>query len=74
MALTLEAMGIDRLSVEERLDLIERIWDSLPEKVEPAEVPAWHLAELAKRLADAETHRGVGTPWREVLSQLQRKA
>ena len=28
---SIAALGIDRLSVRERLDLIEQIWDSLPE-------------------------------------------
>jgi putative addiction module component (TIGR02574 family) len=65
--MTIEALGIDRLSVGERLDLIEQIWDSLPDAVEPSEVPEWHLAELARRRADAEARPGDGRPWREVL-------
>lgn len=70
MSVSVEALGIDRLSVPERLELIERIWDSLPEQVEPTDVPAGHLAELAKRRTDAEANPGVGTPWREVLERL----
>ena len=49
MPVNIEALGIDRLSVRERLDLIEQIWDSLPEQLSPEEVPPWHLAELARR-------------------------
>jgi putative addiction module component (TIGR02574 family) len=67
MPTTIEAMGIDRLSVSDRLDLIEQIWDSLPEEVTTEEVPEWHLAELARRRAEAELQPGVGKPWREVL-------
>ena len=67
MPVTLEALGIDRLTVRERLDLIEQIWDSLPESVEPQEVPEWHLVELARRRAEAEARPGEGRPWREVL-------
>jgi putative addiction module component (TIGR02574 family) len=67
MSATIEALGIDRLSVRERLDLIEQIWDSLPEAVEPGEVPEWHLAELARRRAEADARPGEGRPWREVL-------
>jgi putative addiction module component (TIGR02574 family) len=44
---TVESLGIDRLSVRERLDLIEQIWNSLPASVEPQDVPEWHLVELA---------------------------
>jgi putative addiction module component (TIGR02574 family) len=71
MAVDIKALGIDRLSVTERLELIEQIWDSLPEQVAPEEVPDWHLAELAKRRAQAEAEPGIGKPWREVLGHLE---
>jgi putative addiction module component (TIGR02574 family) len=54
MTPTLQALGIDRLSAGERLELIELIWNSLPVSVSPEEVPDWHLAELTRRRADAE--------------------
>ncbi len=70
MPVDLEALGINRLSVRERLDLIEQIWDGLPDQLAPEEVPDWHLAELAKRRAQA-AEPGVGKPWREVLDRLE---
>ncbi len=69
MPVRAEALGIDRLSVRDRLDLIEQIWDGLPEQVGPDEVPAWHVAELARRRADAEATPGAGRPWREALAR-----
>jgi putative addiction module component (TIGR02574 family) len=69
MPVTVEALGIHKLSVRERLDLIEQIWDSLPEQVSPDEVPEWHLAELAKRRAAADASPGAGKPWREALAR-----
>ena len=71
MPVTVEGLGIDRLSVRERLDLIEQIWDSLPEQVSPDEVPEWHLAELAKRRAEADTSPRAGEPWREALARFR---
>ena len=70
MSVRLDALGIDRLSVKDRLELIEQIWDSLPDQVEPQDVPDWHLAELAARRARAGAEPGVGSPWRNVLQQL----
>lgn len=70
MPIDIEAMGSDRLSVAERLELIEKIWDSLPESVEPSELPEWHLAEAAKRRDSAEARPREGKPWREVLDRL----
>jgi putative addiction module component (TIGR02574 family) len=69
MSVSIEALGIDRLSVRDRLELIEQIWDSLPQHLNPDEVPAWHLAELAKRRAEADANPGAGKPWREALSR-----
>jgi putative addiction module component (TIGR02574 family) len=69
----LTTLGLDKLSVRERLELIETLWDSLPEQVETQEVPDWHLAELAKRRAEATANPGVGKPWREVLGLLEAK-
>ncbi len=75
MPVSIEALGIDRLSVGERLELIEQIWDSLPDQLDPQEVPDWHLVELVKRRARAEAQPGEGKPWREVLDRLEgRKA
>jgi putative addiction module component (TIGR02574 family) len=74
MGLTLQQFGLDRLTPAELLELIEKIWDSLPEQVAPGEVPEWHRAELAKRRAQAEAQPGVGKPWREVLDALQGKS
>jgi putative addiction module component (TIGR02574 family) len=71
MPVTLESLGIDRLTVRERLELMDRIWDSLPESVEPQEAPEWHLVELARRRAEAEARPGDGRPWRDVLKALE---
>ena len=71
MSVRIDSLGIDRLSVRDRLDLIEQIWDSLPEQVDPQDIPEWHLAELAERRAYATREPGVGKPWRDVLQQLE---
>ena len=37
---TLKGLGIDRLTVSEKLELIQLIWDSLPASLVPEDVPA----------------------------------
>ena len=69
MSVTAESLGINRLTVAERLSLIEEIWDSLREQVEAGDLPEWHRAEIARRRADAERSPGMGRPWREVLGE-----
>lgn len=70
MSMTIEAFGIDRLSTRERLDLIEKIWGSLPEQVRAEEVPEWHLAELTKRREQIDAVPAARKPWRELLDGL----
>ena len=70
MSISIESFGIHKLSVSDRLELIEQIWDSLPEHVAPEEVPESHRVELARRRAEAQP--GLGKPWREALDAIDR--
>jgi putative addiction module component (TIGR02574 family) len=72
MGLTLEQFGIDRLSPQQRLELIGIIWDSLPEDA-PFTPPDWHLRELERRIAAADADPGAAEPWEAVLPRLSRK-
>ena len=71
MSVSIQALGIDQLSIRERLELIEQIWDSLPENVAPDEVPESHMAELGRRRAEADASRREGQPWREALKRFE---
>jgi len=71
MSLTVESLGIDKLSIEERLQLIDLIWDSLPQSFEPTEIPEWHIAELEKRRAAVDAQPGVGILWRGMIPGLR---
>jgi putative addiction module component (TIGR02574 family) len=74
MPTDLATLGLDKLSVQERLDLIETLWDSLPDQFDASTIPDWHIAELMKRRADANANPGVGKPWREVLDRLEARS
>lgn len=69
------SIKIESLSREERLDLLERLWDSLSRN--PADVPASdaQLAELGRRSdeldEDVTKGRVPGVPWDEVARQLR---
>ena len=42
------------LSVEQRLELIGELWDSIPDSIDALPVPDWHREELERRLAVAD--------------------
>jgi putative addiction module component (TIGR02574 family) len=71
MNLTLEQFGIDRLSPDQRFELIALIWDSLPDDV-PLAAPDWHLRELEQRIAAADANPGAVEPWEDVLARRSR--
>jgi putative addiction module component (TIGR02574 family) len=64
-------IDIDRLSPEERLDLIGRLWDSLDADDLPL-TPA-QAAELDRRLATADADLAESEPWETLRAELATK-
>jgi putative addiction module component (TIGR02574 family) len=62
-----------KLPVGERLDLIERIWASLPEGAYDPPLTDEMKAELDRRLADLEENPGDEYTWEEVGESLRRR-
>ncbi len=68
-------IDIQRLNPSERLELLERLWDSL--SAEPSNVPLTEpqRRELDRRLdaldADRTSGEPLGVPWEDVLRQLR---
>jgi putative addiction module component (TIGR02574 family) len=65
-------LDLEALTPEERLTLLEEIWDSL----DPEDVPLTDAqrSELDRRLDDLERDRDLGIPWEEVLRQIRERA
>ena len=74
MQTTLQQLGIDHMSVAERLDLIGEIWDSIGDAGECNPIPSWHLQLLEQRSAAAEANPQAGIPWEEVEARLAKPA
>lgn len=63
------AINIRKLSPEERLRLLEELWESLSDDDLP--LTAAQRAELDRRLDAIDREGPAGIPWREVLRRLQ---
>jgi putative addiction module component (TIGR02574 family) len=68
MAPTLAELGIDRLSVEDRLAVAQAIWDSVSVELEQTPVTPAQRQELERRLAESIARPDAVTPW-EVVKQ-----
>lgn len=66
-------LKIDDLSAEERLDLLERLWDSLSERPDDVPLTAAHREELDRRLEELERDGPCGIPWDEVVRQIRER-
>jgi putative addiction module component (TIGR02574 family) len=73
MSATLQSCGIDRLSVAQRILLVEEIWDSIAAEAEQLPLTEARKQDLERRLADYEADRHAGSTWEEVKARLQER-
>ena len=61
---------IDQYTVDEKLDLLARVWDSLLEAGGLPTMPDWHRQLLADRVNQADRHPEARIPLDEVRREL----
>ena len=66
--------SIHQLTFQDRLDLIEQLWDSLSENPDAVPLSKSQRRELDRRLDDLERVGPVGIPWDEVVLQIRKRA
>jgi putative addiction module component (TIGR02574 family) len=74
MSPTLQELGIDRLSVEDRLDVAEAIWESVVREIEQSPLSEAQRVELERRLADSIARPEAVTPWEVVKARALARA
>jgi putative addiction module component (TIGR02574 family) len=76
MAATLQSLGIDQLSVADRLRLVQEIWDSISAEVERTPLTESQRQEIDRRLAAHRANPEAAVAWEQVeaeaLARLQR--
>jgi putative addiction module component (TIGR02574 family) len=66
MNASIKSLGIDRLPVEERLILVEEIWDSIAADSAAVPLTDAQRAELQKRIEEDDANPDDVTPWEQV--------
>jgi len=69
MSVSAKMTEIAAMSVEDRLALIEAIWDSLDAEAGQAELSAAQKLELARRLADHRANPDKLVPWGQIKAE-----
>jgi putative addiction module component (TIGR02574 family) len=67
-------VDIAALTPEERLSLLEQLWDSLTATPEAIPLTEAQRDELDRRLDDLEVDGPVGIPWEDVLSRIRNRS
>ena len=67
---TITASDIAEMPIQQRIQLVEDIWDSIVEMPEAIEIPEWHKNELNKRLEAYHANPSEGSPWKEVKKRI----
>lgn len=74
MSPTLHDFPIEQLSLDDRLTLLSRLWDSLLESGNLPPIPDWHIRELEQRIAEAENHPETAIPLKQLRIELLRES
>jgi putative addiction module component (TIGR02574 family) len=69
MAPSLTSLGIDQLSVDDRLTLVHAIWDSIASDSAVIPLSDAQLAEIRRRAAKHDAGQGTAIPWEEVEAE-----
>ena len=65
--------NIDGLTIPQKLELIEKLWDSMPDSPTPDMIPDWHLEEVKRRQAELAANPGIAIPWEKVRERLRNR-
>jgi putative addiction module component (TIGR02574 family) len=70
MPVSMKSLGLDALTVDERILLAEELWESVAEKDATCPIPDWQIQELERRLEAAKANPEAGIPWEVVKARL----
>lgn len=73
MAALMTALGLEKLTTAERMQLAEELYDGLPDAAEPPPLTDAQRADLERRLEAFKDDPLAGKPWEEVSARLKGK-
>jgi putative addiction module component (TIGR02574 family) len=65
--------GFDDLSVDEKIDYLQSLWDRIAATPEAIPIPDWHGEIIDECLKDLETNPDSGDSWEVVQERLRKK-
>ena len=65
--------GFDDLSIEERIDFVQSLWDRIAATPEQVPVPDWHQRIVRERLESYRANPSEGRSWADARADIERK-
>ncbi|HTU21703.1 MAG TPA: addiction module protein [Gemmataceae bacterium] len=73
MAPTMKELGIDRLSIPDRITLVQEIWDSIAAHPESVPLTEDLKLELDRRIADLDANPNDVLTWEEIKARIRER-
>jgi len=64
--------GFKALPVQQKIEYVQRLWDSIAADVDQVPLAEWHKKLLDERLAEHRAHPELARPWSEVRRRVLR--
>lgn len=67
------ALPLDSMTLAQKMDLLERVWDSIASKEKEYESPVWHGEELKHREENVRSGKTQFIPWGKAKEQIRQE-
>jgi putative addiction module component (TIGR02574 family) len=65
--------GFDELSIDEKIEYVQLLWERIVVSSEEIPVPDWHAQLVENRLRSYRRSPDEGRPWEEIREKLEQK-
>lgn len=69
MSTALKELGVDQLSMAERISLFHDLWDNISHEAENAPFSSAQIQEIDRRLAHHAEHPEAAIPWEQIEAE-----
>lgn len=68
----LSEINTSELTVSEKLELVENLWDEIAADADSVPIHQWQIEELDRRKAECEKNPDPGSSWDDVKARIRR--
>jgi len=67
------SLPLKRMTLAQKMEVLERVWESVRQEGERFESPPWHAEVLAERRRLVEAGKAKFSPWSEAKERIRRR-